>query len=363
MPRFTAEELALRARRIGSSDIPKIAGVDPMGSGLDVVLEKRGLSERGGETVQQRLGHDLEETIVAPWYAAQTGCELAVVPTLVHPAKPWLTASPDRLVVGRPRALEAKNVGHRMLHYWQIPGERGQYQVPPYVVVQVTWQGLAIRALGRDHEGADVAALLGGRDFEVFFVPYDEELAESLLAIGERFAEDFILRDDADPPIEGPGASAWLKRRYPSHSADLLPASEDADVLCARLAAIKAMKRVVEHEEERIEVALKAIIGEAAGIKGPLATATWKAPRPTLVTDWQAALGCALDTLRAAGIDAPTLDETIQTYSAPRAASRRFLLTPNARGKEAARALVASGQLAGLLLAPAPPEEGQGDAP
>ena len=267
---LTAEQLEIRRRGLGSSDIAAVAGLNPWRKPIDVYLEKTGRAEASVPTMRTRVGHALEERI-AELYAEDLGYVLheTMLPgtTVVSEAEPWLVATPDFIahdIDRAPRIVEVKVVGARLAHHWSDG-------LPDYVLAQILHQQrvTGIR-LGT------CAALIGGTDFQTFDCPYLLEVADDLAEIGRVFWYEHVLKD-IPPPIDGSESwRAYAARRWPSDSKPMLAATEEAEALAKRLAEARARETFAADERAVCETELKALIGDHAGIRGSSWQVTWK---------------------------------------------------------------------------------------
>lgn len=292
MPRLSPEELAMRRSFLGASEIPAICGMGPFpDSALKVWLEKTGRAEErpadeNGQPVD--IGHEMEEHIIVPWYERTRGVTCEKVSTVVHPEIPWLAASPDRLIVGTKKALEVKNVGHRMMARWpdpQIPGG-----IPPeYVVGQCQIQGFVLNETGRETEAVDVAAMLGGKDLCIFEVTYDPSLALAMVELAEAWWQTYVV-GDVQPDI---GAGETARKRiaslFPKTTKPRFRAPDSVDARASRLAFARLLVDHIEEEKEKIENEIKVAIGEAEGVTGLWGSISWKHNKDSVKIDWEAA--------------------------------------------------------------------------
>ena len=96
----------------------------------------------------------------------------------------------------------------------------------------------------------------------------------------------------------------------------LLPHTPITESMVRKLRALREQRVELEAAESAIEARLKHTIGEAAGIQGPNWRVTWKAPKPTVVTDYKGLVQQL----------APA-SELVAEYTDERANSRRFLVS------------------------------------
>jgi putative phage-type endonuclease len=192
--------LAQRRAGLGSSDSAAVLGLDPYKSALEVALDKWGeLPPRN--SAPMAWGLKMEE-VIALAYLEETGQEPGAPPAAIlwHPSAPWMFASLDRLVAGR-RIVELKNA--RTSEGWGRPGTD---EVPEHYQIQVQHQLHVGVSHGLD-TCADVAVLIGGSDFRVYRVHYNQDFCGNLEMQLKAFWERVLERkappldwDDPDVP-------------------------------------------------------------------------------------------------------------------------------------------------------------------
>lgn len=165
-----------RARGIGGSDAPTVAGVDPYRQPLELALIKRGELEE--EDVSEKpavvMGRTMEPAIASAW-EQRTGKKLrAVNLTQHHPEHEQIWGHVDRLITGERAGLEVKNRSARMAHYY---GPEGSDQVMETDIVQCHHYLL----LRPRWERMEMAVYLGGDDLRCYTIPRDQSLCDWLL--------------------------------------------------------------------------------------------------------------------------------------------------------------------------------------
>jgi putative phage-type endonuclease len=272
--------LAERRNGIGSSDIPKIAGLSKWGGALQVYFEKTEAYEPEIEGESAEIGLELE-----PWLAGRGARkldrQLVPVGTIAHRENNHHRASLDRLTVidGRPGTswtdfdgfVELKTALGWMALDWADEGV-----VPAAYYAQVQWERYVS---GLEH--AWLVALLGipveGEMIKVFDVPNDPEFQEQLVAI----ADDFWSRvqDHRPPPADGlDGTVDMLKKRWtpePDQIVELdprefFPARDRYRQACADAAEADLRKKAAANQ-------IRMQLGAAeAGVIDRDIHATWK---------------------------------------------------------------------------------------
>ena len=214
-----------------------------------------------------------------------------------HPDHSWMIANVDRVIVGSNRGLECKTVSAFKADEWRDDEVTDAYylQCQHYMAV-MGW------------DSCFIAALIGGQRFVFKEILRNDEEIRSLVEAEKRFWEDHVLT--GVPPLIGFGDDPAVL--YPSQAADVLLAPTEEDLEQARrLASLRAAIDDLTRERDKVEVRLKARIGECEGIEG---VATWKQTASKTSVDWEA-LALSLDPTR----------EQVEAHTVLKAGTRRFL--------------------------------------
>lgn len=270
---LTSEQLAIRSKGIGASEIAAVVGIDPFRTAFDVWALKTNAVEKPPEEVWQRRGH-LLEPVIAAMYQERHPERVLLMPspaTMVSPAYSWMLATPDRVVTApdSESLLEAKSKRSYVAHDW---GEDGDPEgVPIYVVAQCQWQ-LAVTGLAR----VDVGLLLDGEEYREYVVHRDDETIGALTEAGEQFWNNHVLQNVA-PKLEGTLAADYLQQRFRRFTDVVAEASGEANEMMRELASVRARLEEMETLEKRLKLALQAEVADRKGIEGPHGRYTWSA--------------------------------------------------------------------------------------
>lgn len=180
---LTKEQIAARRGRIGGSDAAAICGVDPYRTAYEIALRIRGEIEPDAslDDADQILFGNEMEGVLARIYERKHKVELYTPDTMTHPKYPFLAVNIDRRPKGNDAlGLEMKNTGLYVADTWGRPGTD---EVPERVILQCQHAMLIDPALRLFH----VLRCYGGNQFQMFVVPRNEQLIESLLAIELEF--------------------------------------------------------------------------------------------------------------------------------------------------------------------------------
>jgi hypothetical protein len=152
-------------------------------------------------------GSRLEDAVAQKWQDDHDGYLAEKTGTWRHADREWQRATPDRIVTweGFPgRLLEVKTSP-----FGDEWGPDGSDQVPLHYRCQVIWQQDTLGLYDR----TDVAVLIGGWDYRVLHVEYDETDAKVMRDAAERFLDD--VRQGNRPPIDGADATYQTIRVQP----------------------------------------------------------------------------------------------------------------------------------------------------
>jgi putative phage-type endonuclease len=301
---LTAQQLDERLSGIGSSDAPAVLGVNPYRSAVDVYLEKTGEREPADLTDNQAVhfGNVLED-VIATEYVRRTGCKVRRRnQTFRHADYPHMVCHPDRTIDHARTILECKTAGQYMADAW---GEAGSDEVPDEYLVQVTHQMIV---MGYEH--ADLAVLIGGRDFRIYQLALDAELADILITREGQFWNDHVL---AGLPPE-PADAHDLISLYPADSGNAELASAETVETVAELKRVRAGIKAMEDHKTTLEQTIKTEMKDAAA----LVDDTGK----TLVT-WKQAKASQRFDAKAFVASQP---ELYQQFTKEQPGSRRFLV-------------------------------------
>jgi putative phage-type endonuclease len=279
---LSTTQKAIRRMGIGGSEIACVLGISPFGGPLDVwqgKVEGRELEE----TPALRRGRILEPAVCEMYAEEAQPATLLTPGTMVHPTRPIMVATPDRIAEfrgGERRLLEAKTALHFNAGDW---GEPGTDQVPQAYLCQVVWT-LAVAEL----RVADIAVLISGQDFRIYRVTIDQELVEMMVDAAERFWRDFVLPKRPPPPDASQGYQDWLCQHYPEEREPPRPASAAEEAIVSELRRIEPLADQYEAEVKRLRNELRAQIADSEGIEGSGWRATWRKAKPSARTDWKA---------------------------------------------------------------------------
>lgn len=302
--------LEARKGKITATRVPAILGKHPFMSRYEAWLDIKGYLDVE-ENEAMRMGKVLEP-VVAKMYEQATGDRLRRWPgTLsVHKDYPHFAASPDRAVNKKNKLLEIKTTNRFSFKNWGIPGTDN---VPDYVYLQCAWQ-MAITG----YDQCDVAALVDGRDLNIYHINRDDELNKFLLDEMDKFYFDHVMQDKP-PEIDYFIASPELiAGRWPTHNADFKQPTKHIDAIIREYFEFEERRSNLSDIIEGLKNEIKDFIGDSAGVIADDYKISWSMSKPR--TNYSAAFNDLAN-----GIDPAKVNAIINANKST--TSRRFLPT------------------------------------
>jgi len=269
---LSAQQIEERKSGIGGSDVGCILGLNKYKSPFELYLEKIGEVESpdlsDNETVH--FGNVLED-VIADEYARRTGMNVRRRNTaLSNKENPWMLANIDRSVDGESMVLECKTAGQYMTGDW---GPEGTDEVPDSYMAQVIWY-MSVTGYSR----ADLAVLIGGRDFRIYNFYRDVEMELMVIDKAKSFWFDNVAKKIPPPP----SCTRDLETLYASDNGSLMIATTDLQDKVFELKEKKADIKRFELVKEMLEFDIKKEMGESQilGSTEGKKLCTWKSPKP-----------------------------------------------------------------------------------
>lgn len=283
---LTKEQLALRQRGLGASDVPAIIGVPSPGGRtiVDVWARKlRGPSLNIAPIVDdygpepetcdaycpfikgdRKVAGTVLEDAIAQLYEILTGLETVRDTTRAHPEDPWALATADRLVLpaagAEPdRGLEIKLVGERQAaRAWPEDG------VAEHVWVQTQWC-MYVYELAR----WDVCALVGGSAPRIVRIERDDAFLDECVALCRTFWFEHVLGNSAPPPPTAEAAMALARTLWGRDDGTEAEAPPEALALAEELVLVQSRQKELEEREKTLKAGLAVLTAERKRIFGP----------------------------------------------------------------------------------------------
>lgn len=263
---LTEQQLQARRAGIGGSDAGAVLGLNRWKTPLDVYLEKIGEADPQADNDATYWGNVLED-VVAAEYARREGVRVRRRNmTMASPEHPFMLANVDRTVDGQRKVLECKTAGQYMSDEW---GPDGSDQVPDSYLVQVTHYMMVT-----GYQQADLAVLIGGRDFRIYRIGYDRELADMIAEHEAQFWHEHVEARVPPAPINLDD----LQTLYAIDNGESVVATLEQEQEAAELKQLKAQIKDLEKQADDLAAGLKLALGENSILLGadgkPLVT--WK---------------------------------------------------------------------------------------
>lgn len=223
---LTREQLELRRRGIGASEISSIMGLNPYQTALDVYLSKINPIPDVDPLANNDaviFGNLFEGPIISH-YESITGEKINRCSTLTHPQFEFILATPDGLVVGKPKGIEVKTTGEFARRKWindQIP----------YSFLLQAQQNIIVTGFN----SWDLIVLTGGNKLEIFEIKHDPELEKIIINEASKFWLEHVKKQI--PPAadyQAPNVLDAMKRLYSDvEEGATIELSEDIDSIIA----------------------------------------------------------------------------------------------------------------------------------
>lgn len=247
----------LASRRLGSSDIAAVCGIDPWRTPFHVFLAAT-RRHQTPESPAMSMGKRLE-SIVADLWEERTGLRLARVGLAVHKDNPWMTASVDRVTANLPTnpvIVECKT--SRTAEGW---GEPGTDEVPANYLTQVQWQ---MACSGPEYQTSHVAVLFGLSDFAIYIVPRSDSLIDKLIGIGRDFWALVERNEAPEPDWSHPDTAKLLEKLYTPDPEKSIVLGDAALAEADNYQSLGSQIDELEGERARVRANLVLAMGDAA---------------------------------------------------------------------------------------------------
>lgn len=243
-------EKDLRRQGIGGSEIGAIMGLSRFASPLDVWRAKMGLAA-DIYTPAMEWGNRLESPILTK-YGEETGRRVDFIPTRKIENEPFIY-SPDGVVLdgGKiSRIVEIKTA--RTAEGWG-----GDSKVPAPYRAQVNWyMGFTGAA------AADIAVLIGGSDFRIFKMEFDEFLFKAQKKTARDFWDNYVLTK-TPPPV----STLEDIKNAPRVKGVEIEATPEIMKKIKNIMELREEIKTLEDEEQKLRVQVVAAMGDASILK------------------------------------------------------------------------------------------------
>lgn len=293
-------------QRISGSNIAAVLGQSQFATRSDAFfslahgIEKERKPE---EKFIMKLGLELEPVVARLYreHEAEMGRNISLKKP--RPAKivvdDWRAMSPDFEVFasnGDPanRLIECKTGRLYSREKWGTPFSD---EIPTDYVFQTMWYMGIRRESKQGYEFTDVPVLLGGQEFYVYRVHFDQALYDLMLEQAHGFWKKHVITKTPPAPDGGRLMEDHLQETYKKYKHDAIePASQtQIDLATEYLKARDEIARL-EDEQERLKQELQLSIGCNEGFlwydeRGLRHEVTWKAQKET---DWESVVRNAI---------------------------------------------------------------------
>lgn len=306
--------LLARTKGIGGSDIAAVVGLSPFKRPIDIFIGKTQAVEFSQDMAEHLQWGNLLEPVIRAEYARRSqmriacGLEIASLfpgrsaqwdqQTIVcAEERPWMLGTPDGIHLTIDSGLEIKNAAFKG-DGWGTPGSD---EVPDHYAIQCQWY-MAVTGMRQ----WDLAVLFNGNTLETYRLFRNDELLSELIAAGEAFWNDNVLKAVPPPLDESESYAKYLGRKYSLGSGSVMEADEHLTMLATTLASTACQRKAAEDQEQLIKNMIAERLQDAAKAIGPFGSVNWVRPKQGSRTNWEAV---------AAALNPPT--ELIAEHTSP----------------------------------------------
>ncbi|RTK95947.1 MAG: hypothetical protein EKK64_05335 [Neisseriaceae bacterium] len=231
------QQMAMRSRGIGGSDVAAILGISPWVTPLQLYMTKRGEIEPQATNKSMHWGNILETPILEE-YSRVTGNKVeAVADTILHPEHNFMLANIDGRV-NDDLIVEIKTASRS--DGW---GAEGTDEVPDYYLTQVHHYMTVTGA-----KQCDVAVLIGGNDFRMYHVYADAEMSQMLIDAETKFWK--MVQDGVPPDIQT--TEDWQLKYFHKLRDVSLEATEQIQEACTLLFNTNSQIKSLEERKKKL---------------------------------------------------------------------------------------------------------------
>jgi predicted phage-related endonuclease len=274
---LTDKQKAIRLTGIGSSESAAIAGLPAFVKPIEVYQEKTNPTFEREQTFLMRMGHFLEGPNLEI-LSEREGVKVSSPGTWKHPELPivdtvdGIATYPD----GREVPVEAK-----LVLPWNAqefgPEETDEVPLPYYAQCQHhLW---ARRQQGFKDDLCLMPVLLGVTEWRLYRIPWDPELADTLMGHSLAFWQRHVVPRIPPPPDGTKAYTDYLAEKYPQPQKVIVPADNQAEAAAKAYLQAKAASEVAEKAMTQAANLLRAAVADAEGMTGAGWAATWKADK------------------------------------------------------------------------------------
>jgi putative phage-type endonuclease len=255
------EWLERRKTGIGGSDAAAALGQSPHMTALELYHIKLGTSLAPRDTDDERTDFGrLMENVIAAQYARRFDVKLRRRNAIIrHPKHPWMLANVDRLIEGRKRGVEIKNVDSIAYRFNDEWGEPGSDQVPTAYLLQTAHYMATL-----DYPEWDLAACVGGNRLVVYHLVRDLELEEMLVEGEHRFWQHVEKREPPELDFNHATAIGFMKRLFSGTNGETIRLPAEAEAMHYAKLDFDEQEKLMKAGSDAARARLLQMVGEAS---------------------------------------------------------------------------------------------------
>jgi len=245
------EWLDVRKTGIGGSDVAGLVGISRYATPLSVYMDKMGITPPVADNDPMYWGRTLEG-VVADEFVKRTGIPVKHYPHVLRSKNhPFMLANVDRLLVHEQAGLECKTANAAAAKDWE------DNKVPEAYMLQC-YHYMIVTGMRKWY----VAVLIGGNNFQIRELSWDDELASQLVAREQEF---WKMVEDKTPPAVGGGDVDLMSCLYSAgDNPDLLMLGDAEMALALEYNSASAVEKQAKAAKDEAKAKLCAVMGDHA---------------------------------------------------------------------------------------------------
>ena len=244
---LSEEQMKLRSKGIGGSDVAGIFNISKWNSPLSIYLSK--IDPKKVEDNQFIEWGNKLEPLVADKFTEETGIKLEEVPeTLVSKEHDFIIAHIDRKVVGEDVGVEIKTASQYKVDEWD--------EAVPKAYILQCMHYMYVTGWNQWH----ICVLIGGNEFRWFTIDRDQEMIDTIVKKEIEFWNEFVLKKIAPSPTDAD--TELVKEMFKKSTNTVIELDVSVETMLYDLKCVKDSLNELDKRKKSLENKIKAYLGE-----------------------------------------------------------------------------------------------------
>lgn len=244
--------LKLRKGYLNISEVSAALNLNPYKTALNLWASKTGIYEEPYTDNRFMEWGRIMEPVLLDYYQKQYDCKVQTVPYILQSTQyNFICGNIDGVAIfpdGSKKIIEVKTTSSYNESEWKDGG------CPIHFFTQL----MLYEWLSGVHSG-QLICLIGGNDFRVVDIPYNQDVVDAILAQCVDFWNHVATRQPLPPVAKDSG---FLGKLYPQSNGNVLQLENSFAEKLAQLEALKQKESEIKAAKETIEAELKQAMGE-----------------------------------------------------------------------------------------------------